>query len=374
MKVIICCCIALGLVYSVAVGAQVPSSVHTEVENGLAAMRNGNFAQAEVHFANALKADSSLASVRANLGLAYYADHQYSKAIRELRLALKQDPSLDSAKMILPMSLAAVNLCAEAEPGLEKIFASTPKVEFQRMAGLNLQRCLFDEGKEIEANRITQELLHRFPDDPDVLYEAGQSYGKLSSSIYRHLMRSGPTSARAYQVKGDVADSIGKWQEAIVLYREALKRQPILHDVHLKIAVLLLAHSTDPGTLQEVLHELREELQVNPGSAKAEYEIGEAYRTHNQPQKAIPALQTSILWDPNAVPTRISLAKALRQTGRRSEALEVLKPAERVDPKDPSIHYLLAQIYREIGNTTLAARELATFKSLQKDAVTSATH
>jgi tetratricopeptide (TPR) repeat protein len=370
MKQMLCCWVALYLCFSAAAGGQVRHSAQAEAESGLAAMRKGDFSRAEVHFSNALKADPNLAIVRANLGLAYYADHQYSKAIRELQLALKQDPSLDSAKMILPMSLAAVNLCTEAEPGLEKIFASAPKGEFQRMAGLNLQRCLFDEGKEIEANRITQQLLHRFPDDPDVLYEAGLSYGKLSSSIYRRLMSADPTSARAYQVKGDIADSIGKWKEAIVLYREALKRQPILHDVHFKIAVLLLAHSSDPGTLQEAMHELRAELQVNPGSAKAEYEIGEAYRTHNQPQKAIPALQTSIHWDPNAVPPRISLAKALRQTGRRTEALEVLKPAERADPKDPSIHYLMGQIYRETGNTTLANQEFATFRLLQKKVAT----
>jgi tetratricopeptide (TPR) repeat protein len=371
MKVIIRCCIALGLFYSVAVGAQVPLSVHTEIENGLAAMREGDFSQAEVHFSAVLKVNPDLAEVRADLGLAYYADHQYSKAIRELQLALKLDPTLQPAKMVLPMSLAAANHCTEAEPGLEEVFSSASKAELRRMAGLNLQRCLTQQGRQVDANRITQQLLQKFPDDPDVLYEAGQFYGKLSSGIYRHLMRADPGSARTYQVKGDVADSIGKWKEAIGLYREALKQEPALHEVHLKIAVILLSHSTEPGAWHEALQELRAELQVSPGSAKAEYEIGEAYRSHNHPENAIPALRRSIQSDPTAVPPRISLAKALRQRGERQAALEVLKPAARADPKNPSIHYLLAQIYREIGNTALADRELATFKSLQKDAAIS---
>lgn len=372
MKETMCCWVTLFLCLSVGAGGQVSQSVQTEVENGLAAMRKGDFSQAELRFSAALKANPDLADVRANLGLAYYADHQYSKAIPELQLALKQDPSLQSAKMMLPLSLAAANRCTEAEPGLAEVFSSASKAELRRMAGLNLQRCLTQQGKQIAANRITQQLLQKFPDDPDVLYEAGQFYGKLSSSIYRHLMRADPSSARAYQVQGDVADSIGNWKEAIVLYREALKVEPVLHDVHLKIAILLLGHSSNPSAWHEALQELRAELQVSPGSAKAEYEIGEVYRSHNQPENAIPALRRSIRSDPAAIPPRISLAKALRQTGHRQQALDVLKPAERVDPKDPSVHYLLAQIYREIGNTVLAARELATFKSLQESAATSA--
>lgn len=367
-----CCWIAFGLCFSIAARGQNPLSVQAEIENGLAAMKKGHFSQAEIDFSAVLKADPDLADVRADLGLAYYADHQYSKAIRELRLALKKDPKLQSAKMILPMSLAAANRCTEAEPGLEEVFSSIPKAEFQRMAGLNLQHCLIDDGKEVEANLITQQLLQKFPDDPDVLYEAGQFYGKISSSIYRHLMHADPSSARAYQVQGDVADSIGNWKEALILYREALKQEPTLHDVHLKIAIILLDHSSDPRAWREALQELRAELRVSPGSAKAEYEIGEVYRTHNQPRNAIPALQRSIQSDPTAIPPRISLAKALRQTGQSREALHVLIPAERTDPKDASIHYLLAQIYHEMGDAARANREFATFRSLQRGVAASA--
>ena len=69
--------------------------------------------------------------------------------------------------------------------------------------------------------------------------------------------------------------------------------------------------------------------------------------------------------DPAAVPARLGLAKALRQLDRQQEALEALLPACDIEPDDPAVHILLAQIYRALGRVAEAQQEEAKFKKLQ---------
>ena len=335
----------------------------TEVQQGMEALKRGNFPAAEQHLSAALKIDPSLTEVRANLGLAYYAHHDYRQAIDEFQEALRRDPALETAKSFLPLSLAAVGDCAEAMPGLEREFASHSDPKLRRVLGLSLERCSMGSGKEAEADQVAQKLLADFPDDPDVLYAAGQLYGRLSSETFLKLMKVAPNSARTYQVMGSVAASDGNWKGAIDAYRHALKLEPTLQGAHLQIAILMLTHSQEPDIWRQALAELNEELKVDPTSAQAEYEIGEVYRKHAQLEQAIPAFRRALQLDPAAIPARLGLAKALRQLDRKQEALKALEPAQ--DTDDPGVHFLLSQIYRDLGRTAEAEQEEAKFKKLQ---------
>ena len=337
--------------------------VQGEVQQGMEALKRGNFAAAEQHLSAALKIDPSLADVRANLGLAYYAGHQYRQAISEFQEALRRDANVQPAKSFLPLSLAAVGDCEQAMPGLEQEFASNADVKLRRILGLSLERCALGAGKEAEADQVAQKLLAAYPDDPDVLYAAGQLFGRLSSETYLKLMKVAPNSARTYQVMASVAASDGNWKGAVDAYRHALKLEPTLQGAHLQIAVLTLTHSQDPEAWRQALTELNEELKVDPTSAQADYEMGEVYRKHAQLEPAVAAFRRALQLEPAAVPARVGLAKALRQLERKREALEALDPAR--DSDDPGVHFLLAQIYRDLGRVAEAQEEEAKFKKLQ---------
>jgi tetratricopeptide (TPR) repeat protein len=334
-----------------------------EVQQGMEALKRGNFAAAEQHLSAALKIDPTLAEVRANLGLAYYAGHQYRQAIDEFQEALRRDANVQTAKSFLPLSLAAVGDCEQAMPGLEQEFASNADLKLRRILGLSLERCALGAGKGAQADQVAQKLLAAYPDDPDVLYTAGQLYGRLSSESYLKLMKVAPNSARTYQVMASVAASQGNWKGAIDAYHHALKLEPTLQGAHLQISVLMLTHSQEPDTWRQALTELNEELKVDPTSAQAEYEMGEVYRKHAQLEPAVAAFRRALQLEPAAVPARLGLAKVLRQLDRKREALEALEPARASD--DPGVHFLLAQIYRDLGRAAEAQEEEAKFKKLQ---------
>ena len=359
------CCAWLLLSFRVP-AQQPPGAAQTEAQQGVDALQRGDFAAAEQHLSRALAADPSLAEVRANLGLAYYVDGKYAEAVEAFRRALKQNASLSTAQSFLPLSLAALNRCDEALPGLRHEYSSNPDLKLRRVLGLSLQRCFFESGQQAEADQVMQELLAKYPDDVDVLYEAGQLYGKLSSQIYLHLMQVAPHTARGYQLTGGVAETDGNWQAAIDAYREALKLEPGLANLHLRIAALTLEHSTDPEAWKQALEELSAELKINPSNPEAEYEVGEAYRKHGDLEQAIPAFRRALHLQPEFVEARIALAKALRQQKQTQEALEVLEPARDSTPPNAAVHFLLAQLYRDAGRTADAQREDALFQQMQK--------
>ncbi|HEY6922632.1 MAG TPA: tetratricopeptide repeat protein [Steroidobacteraceae bacterium] len=339
-----------------------------EARQGMAALESGNFSEAEDHLTRALKADPGQVEVRANLGIAYYADRKYPEAVEAFSQALKTNPALQTARAFLPLSLAGANRCEEAVSGLRSEFASNPDVKLQRILGLSLQRCLIQTNQQAEADKVAQQLLARYPDDVDVLYEAGQMYGKLSSSIYLRLMQIAPHTARGYQLMAEVSAAQDNWPAAMNSYRHALKLEPGLPGAHLRLAVLMLEHPAGPDDWKQALDELNAELRLDPASAEAEYEIGEAYRKHSQSGAAIAAFRKAMQLDPRFAEPRLGLAKVLREQHRTQDALAVLEPARDSAPTNAAVHFLLAQLYRETGRAAEAEREQAIFRQLQPTA------
>jgi len=349
-------------------GQSASSQAEAEVQQGSDAFQRGNFAAAEQHFTAALRSDPNVpdaAQVETNLALAYYADHQFAKAVDAFEQALKRDPSNQTAKGFLAVSQAAAGDCGAATPGLDREFASNPDVKLRRILGLSLERCAMEAHDEAKADAVTQKLLAAYPDDPDVLYTAGQLYGRLSSEVNLRLMKAAPNSPRTYQLMASVAAADGNWQGAIDAYRKALHVDPALQGAHLQIAILLLMHSPDPNAWHQAIAELNEELKLDPTSVEAEYEIGEAYRKHDQLEPAVASFRKALTLEPDAVPVRLGLAKALRQLGRKSDALTALEPARAAAPNDPAVHFLLAQLYRDLGRPDDARTEMAVFERLR---------
>jgi tetratricopeptide (TPR) repeat protein len=349
-------------------GQSASSAAQAEVQEGLQALQHGDLSTAEQHLSAALKSDPHLpdaAQVEANLGLAYYADHQYTKAVDAFNQALQRDSTLETAREFLPVSQAAAGDCAAALPGLNREFDSNPDFKLRRILGLSLERCASGAGNEMKADEVTQKLLAAYPDDPDVLYTAGELYGRLSEEVNLKLLKVAPNSPRTYQLMASVAAADGNWQGAIDAYRKALRIQPDLQGAHLQIAILMLTHSTEANGWRDAIGELKEELKIDPTSAQAEYEIGEAYRKHQQMEPAVAAFRKTLELEPDAVPARLGLAKALRELGRKNEALTALEPARKSAPNDPDVHFVLAQIYRDLGKADEAQKEMAEFQRLR---------
>ena len=62
------------------------------------------------------------------------------------------------------------------------------------------------------------------------------------------------------------------------------------------------------------------------------------------------------------------MGRALAHLGKPTEAVTYLESASRNDPLDATVHYQLATLYRQLGRSPDADRELAQFRKLQEAA------
>lgn len=69
---------------------------------------------------------------------------------------------------------------------------------------------------------------------------------------------------------------------------------------------------------------------------------------------------------PDHVYAQIGMGEALIQMNEAQKALEHLLAVNRLDPLNPTVHYRLASVYREMGREADARDEFAAFKKLRE--------
>ena len=71
---------------------------------------------------------------------------------------------------------------------------------------------------------------------------------------------------------------------------------------------------------------------------------------------------------PKLMQAHVDRARALVRLGKHSEALPDLLLAENDSPREPTIHFLLAAVYRAQGKSPEAQTEMQTYGRLQREA------
>lgn len=150
------------------------------------------------------------------LGECYLNLGDYRKAERQFRIALSLNKGNEDAFIGLAKTLKARNLSSSAIAQLKVLLYLFPKSKKGRLL---LAQYLREEGEKESASQILQELARDYPDDPDILWEVGQSYltrGQLASAFayLRASFTNQPTPERAETV-AKLALSLGRYQEAL---------------------------------------------------------------------------------------------------------------------------------------------------------------
>jgi predicted Zn-dependent protease len=65
---------------------------------------------------------------------------------------------------------------------------------------------------------------------------------------------------------------------------------------------------------------------------------------------------------------RVDRARALIRLGKQGDALPDLQMAIKDSPGEPTIHFLLASVYRAQGKTAEAQQEMRAYAQLQREA------
>ena len=303
--------------------------------------------------------------VQGNLGLAYYSQNKVLQAREAFARAVKLNPKMSQARVMVGLCDAELGRYEEAIAVLEPAFRHPADKEIGRLIGLDLERAYAALHSDDRATNVAEELVKRYPDDPEILFQVSRLFASRSYGLMRTLMQEAPDSIWVHYANADVDESLQRYDQAITEYHEVLALNPHLPEIHFKIGRCLLLQSRNSQTIEQATQEFERELANNPQSADAEYEVAEILRERNQFEPALTHFTSAVQYQQGFVEAEIGLARTLIALGRQRDALPHLKTAARLDTKNGVPHYLLSSVYKSLGDSENQRKEMDNFRSLQ---------
>ena len=305
-----------------------------------------------------------VSEVQGNLGVAYYSDNRILQASRAFERALKLNPKMTQAQMMLGLCYAELGRNQQAVSILAPAFRRPPDRQMGRLIGLDLQRAYAGQQQYDKAIAVADELLKRYPDDPEILFHSSRLHAERAYELMTQLMQAAPGSVWLHYATAEVHASLQRYDLAIVEYRNVLEMEPRMPGIHFRLGRAILHGSKDTNAVEAALHEFELELAISPENSDAEYEIGEICRQQGQFEPALVHFSNAVRHHPSFVQARIGLASTLISQGRPREALGHLLEAVRVEPQNEVAHFRLASVYKTLGDTPNQQKEMAFFQKL----------
>ncbi len=259
--------------------------------------------------------------------------------------------------------LAETGHCAEAMPLLKRSFPLTTDKDLKLKLGFDAVRCAMTLNQSDVAVDFLRLLNRQFPRAPEVLYLTVHIYSDLSLRASQELAESAPNSNEAHQLNAESLEVQGKWDEAASEYQRILKDNPRAAGIHFRLGRLLLSKPDPEGSLvEQAKQEFKQELEIDPTNAGAEYVLGELARQAQQIPEAIEHFSRATRLDAGFVDAFLGLGMALVFNKQYAEAIPPLETVEKSRPTNSTGHYYLSIAYGRVGRKSDAEREAVLHK------------
>jgi tetratricopeptide (TPR) repeat protein len=354
--------LSLSAVAAYAQEDEVTPQVQSLYAEAKAAQQRGDNPAAIEKYRAILKLAPHLAPAYNNLGMLYFDEHDYRHAADVLKRGLDINPNMPTASALLGMSYYEMGDHEQAEPLLEAAAQANPSDDHLQMA---LARNLIDSGKYDAATPYLRSYLDRNPKDQQAWYLLGKTYLQLSEDALGQINQIDPNSVTAHLVAGEIDESMHNYDGALVEYKKAIDLAPKQPGTHEHMGNTFWV----TGKWESAEDEFKSELKNSPNNCNARWKLANAMLEANAPpEEALAEVDHAIERCPNLMQAHVDRARALIKLNRQKEALPDLLMAEKDSPREPSIHFLLSQVYKADGQATESRQELKTYADLQREA------
>jgi tetratricopeptide (TPR) repeat protein len=368
--VCVCCllvCLAAPCVaFAQSAAAQAADEVTPQVQQlyqeAKTAQQRNDIGVAIQKYQEMIKLAPHLAAAYNNLGRLYFNEHDYAHTAEVLKRGLEINPDMPTASAMLGMSYFQLGEDGKAEPLLRAALLANPKDDQVEMI---LCQVLIHEKKLDEAAGHLKNILARDPKDQQAWYTLGKTYLQLSEDALKKIDDIDPNSVVAHEIAGEIDASMHNYDLALVEYKKAIDMAPHQPGTHM--------HMGDAywniGKWESAETEFKAELENDPYNCIARWKLANSIlEANDSAADALPELDKAIARCPALMQARADRGRALIRLGKQADALPDLLMAEKDSPEEPSIHFLLASVYRAQGNSAEALKEMQTYSRLQREA------
>jgi len=357
-------CLILVLLAAAASAAQRDADLARYSDQARDALASKKWDEAVTALQHLAQLAPSVPEVQANLGMALFFEGHATEALAAFDRARKLNPAMPQVDLMAALCQAELGRYREAVAVLAPAFEHPPDAETGRLIGLHLTRSYTELRQFDKALAAGEELLKRYPDDAEVLFQVSRLHADRSYGLMKQLLRVAPDSYWVHLANAQVQESLQRYDLAQQEYRKAIELNPKAPGAHVGLGRAILSVSKAQRAIDEAAREFERELALSPENAIAEFELGEIAREHGQPDRAREHLLRAVHYNQDFFEARIALGRLLLKQGKAREAIVHLEVATRLEPRDKLSHYLLASAHKSLGDQDAARRELDLYRKL----------
>ena len=176
--------------------------------------------------------------------------------------------------------------------------------------------------------------------------------GRFEEAIghYEQALRFAPDDAEAQNNWGVCLSGLGKMQEAIAHYEQALRLKPDYAEAHNNLGLTL----SQIGRIEDAIGHYEQALRIKPDYSIAHFNLGIAFGQTGRVQEEIEQYQQALRINPAYAKAHRNLGIALEQRGRVQEAIEQYQQVLRINPDDAEVQNNLGTTLAQTGRGTEA--------------------
>ena len=309
-----------------------------------------------------IKLAPHLAQAYNNLGMLYYQERDFAQAEQILKRGLELDSQMATASTLLGLSYLAMGMNEEAEPILRKALKKDPSDDNLQ---ISLVRALVGEKKYLESSVQLARYLEQNPKNQEAWYLAGKVHLQLATEDLERVKEIDPNSVVAHEFAGEIYEKSEKYNFAILEYKQAIDQAPNQPGTHMHMGNAYWMMSK----MESAQAEFKLELANNPYSCEAHWKLGDSILIANGPEdEALTELNRAVELCPRLMQARVDRARIRIHMGKSEESIPDLLMAEGESPKEPTIHFYLANAYKALGKTSEGQQEMRVFGQLEREA------
>ena len=312
-----------------------------------------------------LALDPNNVVARNDLGTLLYFQGEYEKAAVELRAALKGNPALWKTQILLGMCEKRTGHMTSARADLEQAFPQLQEEKLRIESGMELIEIYHASGDLDKAAGIVSVLRRLRPDDARILSTAHRIYSEQAAEAMLSVSMLAPNSAWMHQLMAHEMVRQGDTVGAIAQYRAALRIDPRIPGLHFEMGEALSVASPSADA-QQAEKEYQSALAQDPFDEKSECRLGNIALSRSDLKSAFAHYSRALELQPDDPEANLGLGRVLLSMRQPKKAQLLLESAVRLDPSDPAAHFRLGSLYRQMGRSEDALRELAEFQRLKQ--------
>jgi Tfp pilus assembly protein PilF len=160
-----------------------------------------------------------------------------------------------------------------------------------------------------------------------------------------------PEKARAFNLKGRIAEEQGRTDDAIAAYRTAIDLDPRYATPHNNLGYVW----KKAKNISDAIREYQTAMRLDPHYAKPHNNIGVIRKNQGKIDDAIREYQTAIRLDPEYATPHENLVHLWESQGKTDAAIAEYQAAIHLDPDNATLHYELGVVLQNVAMKATAS-------------------